>query len=70
MKPKPVNSSYIAAYEYDADKYTLTVLLKNGTELKYKDIKPPTISSVFDSPGSVGSKFLKQIAAKFPVVHD
>lgn len=63
-KPKPVKSSYIAAYSYNPDSYELSITFKNGVERTYKDVKPPLMSQVFDSSGSVGSKFIRLIGRK------
>lgn len=58
---KVVKSSIIQAYEYDAQAYALTVTFKDGSEWLYKGVTPDVMSNVFDRPGSVGSKFIKQI---------
>lgn len=59
---KPLKSSLLSGYSYDAQSKDLMVMFKDGTELTYKDVNPDTMSKVFDSPGSIGSKFLKNIA--------
>lgn len=58
---KIVNSTLIQSYSYDSEAYTLSVSFKDGTDVDYYNVMPPVVSSVFDSPGSVGSKFLKQV---------
>jgi len=67
-KPTVLKSSILQDYSYDAQSYTLTVTFKNGNKFQYFNILPPTMSSVFDSGGSVGSRFVKQIAHSFPFV--
>ena len=59
IKYRPVKSSLLAGYSYDSQTQVLSVQFKDGSEKDYKDIDPPTMSKIFDSPGSVGSKFLK-----------
>ena len=56
-----VKSSILQSYQYDADKYELTVKFKNGSSWLYKKVQPDEMSNVFDRPGSIGSKFLSQI---------
>lgn len=63
VKPKVVKSSLLQAYSYDAETYKLTVTFNDGTEKVYKDVDPPTLSKVFDSPGSIGSKFKRFIGS-------
>ncbi len=60
-KQKIVKSSIIQAYEYDDRAYTLTVTFIDGSEWLYKGVTPDVMSGVFDRPGSVGSRFIKQI---------
>ncbi len=62
---KIVNSSSIQAYEYDAEAMTLSVTFKDGSEYDYQGVPPPVISKVFDSSGSIGSKFKKYISHSF-----
>lgn len=62
---KPVNSTLIRAYSYDSSTQTLSVTFTDGAEFDYEKVDPPTMSKVFDSPGSTGSKFHKLIAGKF-----
>lgn len=60
-----VKSSLIQAYEYNAETQTLSVTFQDGAEFDYEKVDPPTMSKVFDSPGSVGSKFQKFISKRF-----
>lgn len=62
---KPVKSTLIRAYSYDSQSQTLSVIFTDGAEFDYEKVDPPTMSKVFDSPGSTGSKFRKLIAGKF-----
>jgi hypothetical protein len=57
----PVKSSILAGYAYDIKGHILTVRFNNGTEHEYYNVFPPVISQVFDTPGSIGSKFIKLI---------
>ena len=59
---KPLKSSLLSAYSYNSSDKTLDVVFQDGTEMTYKDVAPPIMSRVFDSPGSIGSKFLRLIA--------
>lgn len=63
-KVKPVKSTMLQGYSYDAQSLVLTVIFKNGTERTYKNIAPPLMSQVFDRPGSIGSKFKRLIGSK------
>ena len=65
---KKVNSAIISSYEYDSAKYELTVTFKSGEAWTYKNVMPPVVSTVFDSPGSVGSKFLRLIKKQYQSV--
>ena len=56
-----VKSSILQSYQYDADKQELTVTFKNNSSWLYKKVQPDEMSSVFDRPGSIGSKFLSLI---------
>jgi hypothetical protein len=56
-----VKSSIIQAYGYDATKQELTVTFTSGVSWLYKKVDPVLMSTVFDRPGSVGSKFLSMI---------
>lgn len=69
-KLKPVQSSLLQAYSYDSDSLELTVIYKDGTQIKYKNVPPPVMSQVFDSPGSIGSKFLKLISRRFKSINE
>lgn len=60
-KQKPVQSSLITAYVYDNQSYQLTVTFKDGAEWSYKGVTPDVLSQVFDSPKSIGSKFIRLI---------
>lgn len=62
---KPLKSSLLKAYSYDSQTLELHIVFANGKERTYKNIPPPVMSSVFDVPGSIGSKFLKIIGSKF-----
>ena len=56
-----VKSSIIQSYSYDDSKQELTVNFKNNSSWLYKKVQPSEMSSVFDRPGSIGSKFLSMI---------
>jgi len=64
-KQKIVKSSLIQAYSYDPHEMTLSITFQDGTEIDYFKVPPPEMSKVFDTPGSVGSKFRKLIAHKY-----
>jgi hypothetical protein len=64
-RQKIVKSSLIRAYSYDSQSLTLSVTFTDGSEFDYEKVDPPTMSKVFDSPGSVGGKFRKLIANNF-----
>lgn len=68
MLDKKVNSSIISSYEYDSQKYVLTVTFKTGNSWQYKNVMPPVVSQVFDSPGSIGSKFKRLISKQYQSV--
>ena len=57
-----LNSTLLQGYSYDPQAYTLSVTFKDGTDIDYVNVPPPVVSKVFDTPGSVGSKFVKHIA--------
>lgn len=59
---KPLKSTLLTSYSYDAKSYELTVTFRNGDELTYQDVRPDVFSKVFESGGSLGSKFLRNIA--------
>ena len=61
MAEKIVKSSILQSYEYDSSKQELTVTFKNNSTWLYKKVDPVLMSSVFDRPGSIGSKFLSLI---------
>ena len=61
---KPIKSSLIQAYSYDPESKVLDVVFKDGTELSYKDVDPPTMSQVFDKSQSVGKAFHRLIKGK------
>ncbi len=63
-----VNSTLIQAYSYDHETLTLSVTFKDGSEFDYQKVDPPTMSKVFDTPGSVGSKFRKLIGHKYQYI--
>jgi hypothetical protein len=56
-----VKSSIIQAYSYDSNNQELTVTYTNGASWLYKKVDPVLVSTVFDRPGSIGSKFLSMI---------
>lgn len=58
-----VNSSSIRSYSYDVSSQTLVVQFvgADGDDHVYSNVTPDVISKVFDSGGSVGSKFHKLI---------
>ena len=58
---KPLKSSLLQAYSYDANSHELTVTYKDGNEYTYSRVDPSLMSKVFDSSGSVGSKFVRLI---------
>lgn len=60
---KPVKSTMIAAYEYDSQAMMLSVYFVSDpdTEHVYMNVSPDVMSAVFDSGGSLGSKFIKRI---------
>lgn len=62
---KPIKSSLIAAYSYDPNSYILNVVFKSGVEKAYKEIKPDVMAKVFQSGGSVGSKFHRFIRSQY-----
>ncbi len=63
-----VKSTLIQAYSYDHQAQTLSVTFRDGTDVDYFNVPPPIMSKVFDTPGSVGSKFRKQIAHNYRFV--
>lgn len=65
QKFNPLKSSILQGYSYDADSQTLTVTFRNGNKFAYHDVPPPAMSNVFDRGGSVGSRFVKQIANSY-----
>jgi hypothetical protein len=60
-KEKIVKSSILQSYQYDSNTQELTVTYHNGASWKYAKVDPVTMSTVFDKPGSIGSKFLSMI---------
>ena len=56
-----VKSSILQAYTYDSTKQELTVTFTSGSTWLYKKVDPVLMSTVFDRPGSIGSKFLSMI---------
>lgn len=56
-----VKSSILRAYTYDANEKSLNVIFVDGSEWLYKGVMPDVMSQVFDSSGSIGSKFIKLI---------
>lgn len=56
-----VKSSIIQAYSYDATKQELTVTYTNGASWLYKKVDPVLMSTVFDKPGSIGSRVLSMV---------
>ena len=63
-KEYKLKSSILSSYTYNSTEYILTVTYNDGESYMYKNIMPPTISNVFDSPGSIGSKFIRLIRSK------
>lgn len=63
-----VKSTLIQAYSYDSESQTLSVIFKDGAEFDYQQVPPPVMSQVFDSPGSIGSKFRKLIGHQYKFV--
>lgn len=63
-KPKEqiVKSTLLQAYSYDAQNLTLSVSFRDGTNIDYFNVPPPVMSGVFDRPGSIGSRFMREIA--------
>jgi hypothetical protein len=56
-----IKSSLLDTYTYNNQTLELEVTFKSGDSWVYKNVDPGTISKVFDSPGSIGSKFVKLI---------
>lgn len=57
-----VNSGSINCYDYDSDKRVLTVTFKpSGSQYEYKNVTPSIVSAVFETGGSIGSKFYSLI---------
>ena len=61
MELKPIKSSLIQAYSYNEKTLDLDIVFKDGVERTYHKVNPDTMSLVFDSSGSIGSKFHKLI---------
>ena len=68
LTSRVLNSTLLQQYSYDAQAYTLHVTFKDGTDVDYFNVLPPVVSAVFDTPGSVGSKFRQQIAHNYRFV--
>ena len=60
-KTHVLKSSLLSSYTYDSSTQDLTVTFKSGDSWLYKKVMPDVMSSVFDKPGSVGSRFLSII---------
>ncbi len=61
-KFKPVQSSLISSYSYDAETKTLTVMfVGRSDEFVYKNVNPDVMSAVFDRSKSVGKAFYNHI---------
>lgn len=58
MAETVVNSSTVLTYDYDSESHVLHIKYKmNGSEWDYHNITQSTVDAVFNSGGSVGSKF-------------
>lgn len=53
---KPVRSSLVSAYHYDADSQQLSITLKTNGETYVAKISPDVMSQTFDRPGSIGAR--------------
>lgn len=62
---KPVSSSSIEAYSYDANTMELNVVFKTGVKYSYKQVPPDIMSQVFDQSKSVGSMFHRLIYSRY-----
>lgn len=60
-KEQIVKSTFLQSYRYDAQNLKLSVTFRDGTNVDYFDVPPPVMSGVFDRPGSVGARFVRQI---------
>lgn len=59
---KVSNSSLIDSFEYDSQTQTLTITYKGQSdEWTYSPVSQSQYDQVFNSSGSIGSKFIKQI---------
>ncbi len=59
---KPVKSSLISSYSYDAETKTLTVtFVGRSGEFVYKGVDPAVMSQVFDKSQSVGKAFYNHV---------
>jgi hypothetical protein len=56
-----IKSSLIETWSYDSQTQELEITFKSGSSFKYLGVSPDIISKVFDSPGSIGSKFIRFI---------
>ena len=65
MAEKLVSSSTLQSYDYDDKTYTLTVTYKsNGHKWNYFLVYPNLIAQIFESGGSIGSKFHSMIKSQ------
>ena len=62
-KEKIVNSSIIQSYTYNPDTQTVDIVFKSdtGNTWQYAKVTQSLIDQVFNSSGSVGSKFIRLI---------
>lgn len=60
---KPVKSSNISAYGYDADKRELKIMYLQGGTYVYHDVSPEAFAAL-ESAASVGSHVAKHIKSK------
>lgn len=64
---KPVKSSNVEGYHYDADNKTLHVKFKSGKTYQYGDVPQGDVDALLKAP-SFGSHMSKHIIPKFKVV--
>lgn len=63
---KVTNSSLIQSYTYDQESKTLSIVYKsNGAQWDYKGVPPSVVDSVFNSSGSIGTKFHSLIKRQY-----
>lgn len=63
MEPKEniLKSSLLSSYSFDDSTLDLSVTFSDGSSWLYRKVEPSVVSKVFDSPGSIGSKFIRLI---------